>query len=353
MKIKIMPRILFSALLTQLVLLLPDFLYSQTDFYRGKTITIVQGRSAGGTGDFRVRAVAPFLQKYILGNPTIAHEYMDGGGGRKAANHIFNTARPDGLTIGNIGSGAVISAVLGDIGVQYDIDKLHFAGTPDSAVQYLLLTRREAGFRNLDKLRQASGMRFGGLSVGHTIDTVGRIMFWLLGLKEIKEITGFSAPERNAALLRGEIDGLVTPDDFFARNPEWLDKGLVDLHVILSVPREEMHPRFSSLPELDGFVKTERERKLLTMFRNFRLAGAAPFILPPAMPKDRVEIFKEALRKTFNDPAFFAEYRKVAGEDPTPLMPEAHEKAIRDLPRDAETVALYKKFASAEPLPPR
>ena len=34
-------------------------------------------------------------------------------------------------------------------------------------------------------------------------------------------------------------------------------------------------------------------------------------------------------------------------------MPEAHEKAIRDLPRDAETVALYKKFASAEPLPPR
>jgi hypothetical protein len=352
MKPKIMTWILCSALVTQLAML-ADFVYAQSDFYRGKTITIVQGRSAGGTGDFRVRVVAPFLQKYIPGNPMIVHEYMDGGGGRKATNHIFNTARPDGLTIGNVGSGAITSAVLGDIGVQYDIDKLHFAGTPDSAVQYLLLTRREAGFRTLDQLRQASGMRFGGLSVGHTIDTVGRIMFWLLGLKEIKEITGFAAPERNAALLRGEIDGLVTPDDFFARNPEWLDKGLVDLHVILSVPRKEMHPRFSSLPELDGFVKTERERKLLTMFRNFRLAGAAPFILPPAMPKDRVEIIKEALRKTFNDPAFFAEYRKIAGEDPTPLMPEAHEKAIRDLPRDAETVALFKKFAGSGAIPPR
>ena len=46
MKIKIMPRILCSALLIQLVLL-PDFLYSQCDFYRGKTITIIHGRSAG------------------------------------------------------------------------------------------------------------------------------------------------------------------------------------------------------------------------------------------------------------------------------------------------------------------
>jgi hypothetical protein len=352
MKIKIMTWILCSALLTQLVLL-PDFVYAQSDFYRGKTITIVQGRSAGGSGDFRVRAVAPFLQKYIPGNPTIAYEYMDGGGGRKAANHIFNTARPDGLTIGNVGSGAVTSAVLGEIGVQYDIDKLHFAGTPDSAVQYLLLTRREAGFRTLDKLQQTAGLRFGGLSVGHTIDTVGRIMIWLVGLKEIKEITGFSAPERRAALMRGEIDGYVTPDDFFAREPEWLDKPLVDLHVILAIPREGRHQRFYYLPEIDGFVKTERERRLLTMFRNFRLSGAAPFILPPAMPKDRVEIIKEAMRKSFKDPAFFAEHRKLVGDDPSPLMPEAHEKALRDLPRDAETVELYKKFAGPGPLPPR
>ena len=109
MKTKIMRRILCSALLTQLVLL-PDFLYSQSDFYRGKTITIIHGRSAGGSGDFRARAVAPFLQKYIPGNPTIVHEHMDGAGGRKAANHIFNTARPDGLTIGSVPVAAWLSA---------------------------------------------------------------------------------------------------------------------------------------------------------------------------------------------------------------------------------------------------
>src|SRR5262245_13354447 len=255
MKIKIMTWTLCSARLTERVVL-AAFVYAQSDFYRGKTITIVQGRSAGGTGDFRVRVLAPFLQKYIPGNPMIVHEYMDGGGGRKAANHIFNTVRPDGLTIGNVGSGAITSAVLGETGVRYDIDKLHFAGTADSAVQYLLLTRRDAGFGTLGKLQQASGLRFGGLSIGHTIDTVGRIMIWLLGLKEIKEITGFSSPERNAALLRGEIDAMAATDEAFAvRKADWLEKGLIDFHVLYAIPREAKHPRFYYLPEIDGFAK--------------------------------------------------------------------------------------------------
>jgi hypothetical protein len=45
--------------------------------------------------------------------------------------------------------------------------------------------------------------------------------------------------------------------------------------------------------------------------------------------------------------------RARAAEDPSPLMPEANEKAIRELPRDRETIELYKKFAGAGPLPPR
>jgi tripartite-type tricarboxylate transporter receptor subunit TctC len=39
--------------------------YAQADFYKGKTITVVQIVDAGGTGDLRRRALFPFLQKYI------------------------------------------------------------------------------------------------------------------------------------------------------------------------------------------------------------------------------------------------------------------------------------------------
>jgi len=323
---------------------------AQSNFYQGKTITLVNGRSTGGSGDFRARAVVPFLQKYIPGNPTIVNEYMDGAGGRKAANYIFNNARPDGLTIGSVGSGVVVSAVLGETGVQYDIDKLHFVGTPYSASHYVLITRREAGLTTLDKLRQATGLRIGSQAVGHSNYTIGRIMTWLLGLKDTKEVIGFTNPERRAAIIRGEIDGYAVSDSGVL--PEWLEKNLVDVHVILAVPRNNKHPIFHQVPELDGFVKNEGERRVVTMYRNFSLTGA-PFILPPAMPKDRVEIIKDALRKSFNDPAFLQEYRKLVGDDPSPLMPEENEKAIRELPRDRETVELYKKFAGAGPIPLR
>jgi hypothetical protein len=57
------------------------------------------------------------------------------------------------------------------------------------------------------------------------------------------------------------------------------------------------------------------------------------------------------LRSAFKDPDFVKEYRKVVGEDPTPLLPDQNERAIRELPRDPEIVELFKKFAGAGPLP--
>jgi putative tricarboxylic transport membrane protein len=80
--------------------------------------------AAGGIGDMRRKALFPFLQKYIPGNPTIVSEYMPGSGGRKAANYIYRTARPDGLTIGGLSASVVTTAVLDTAGVQYDLDKL-------------------------------------------------------------------------------------------------------------------------------------------------------------------------------------------------------------------------------------
>ena len=97
-----------------LLIVFPRLALAQAPFYQGKTVTIVQGRDAGGTGDMRVRALMPFLQKHIPGNPTIVNEYMPGGGSRKAANHVYKSVRPDGLTIGNLGLGMVSSALLGE-----------------------------------------------------------------------------------------------------------------------------------------------------------------------------------------------------------------------------------------------
>jgi hypothetical protein len=59
------------------------------------------------------------------------------------------------------------------------------------------------------------------------------------------------------------------------------------------------------------------------------------------------------MRKTLNDPEFYAEFKKLVGEEPTPLMPEELEKAIRDLPRDREVIELFNKLSSADAMPQR
>lgn len=350
MKTQSLTRILCSALLLQLVLL-PDFLYAQADFYKGKTIRIVHGRNPGGSGDLRVKGMVPFLQKYIPGNPTIVHEFMPGGGGRKTANYIFGSAAPDGLTIGNTGGGMVANAVLGETGVKYDLDKLIFLGAPYSSTHYIFLTRRQAGARNLETLRSISGLRIGAQSVGHTIYNIGRVFAWVGSLKEPNFVSGYSTPERDAALMNGEIDAMATADDHVTRNIEWVKNQQVDLHLMIAVPKGLKHPQYQ-LPDLETFAKSERERKVIAMFRNLRLTGS-PFFVPPGTPADRIEILAQAVTKTFKDPAFPQEYKKLVGDDPSPLFPEENQRAIRELPRDAETIGLFKKLAGPGPLPPR
>jgi len=125
---------------------------AQVPFYQDKTITVILGGPPAGSADLRTRAVNSLLRKHIPGNPTIIVQYMAAGGGRQAANHVYRIARPDGLTIGSMGAALVANAVLGEPGVEYDIDKLIYLGTPDSAQHYLFITNKEAGLSNLEKL---------------------------------------------------------------------------------------------------------------------------------------------------------------------------------------------------------
>jgi tripartite-type tricarboxylate transporter receptor subunit TctC len=326
---------------------------AQAPFYQDKTITVILGGPPSGSADLRTRGVISTLRKHIPGNPTIVMQYMGGGGGRQAANHVFGVAKPDGLTIGSMGAALVTNAVLGATGVQYDIDKLTYLGTPDSAQHYLFITHRHAGLDSLEKLRAASGVRIGGQSVGHPIYITGRLFAFLLGLKEPRFVVGFTGPEIDIAVERREVDARAnTGDSMVRRNRAWLEKGLVDVHASIEIPKGERHPKFAQVPDLETFTKADREKKILEMFRAFRLAGQN-FFLPPGVPKERVEILRDAMRKTLSDPEFLKEYQKVSGEAPTPLMPEALEKAVRELPRDAEVIGIFNKLAGGDPLPGR
>ena len=329
--------------------------FPQTSFFQGKTVTIVQSSAPGGVGDMRTKAIVPFLQKYIPGNPTIVMEYMDGGGGRKAANHLYKSVRPDGLTIGRMSTPFVMHPILGESGVLYDIDKVSYLGTSYSGGYHIFLTRKEAGLDNREKLRAASGVRIGSQSVGHLIYISGRMFAYLIGLKQPKFVTGYNAPELDVAIEQGEIDGRTTvADSLLHEKPQWVDKNLMDFHGIIEIPkgRKHSHRRFAELSDIESFAKSAMDRKLVALYRSF-VGSGNPYILPPGTPKDRVQILQEAMRKTYRDPEFFKEYRKLSGLEAEPQMPEELEQTIRDMPRDREAVDLFKKLTGPDPLPQR
>jgi hypothetical protein len=102
------------------------------------------------------------------------------------------------------------------------------------------------------------------------------------------------------------------------RNPDWLDKGVMNFHAIMEIPKGEKHPRLGQLPEIGSFAKTEKENRLLALWRAFRGVGS-PYILPPGTPKDRVAILETAMQKTFKDPEFPLYFKKLLTEDPSPM----------------------------------
>jgi tripartite-type tricarboxylate transporter receptor subunit TctC len=326
---------------------------AQSQFYQGKTITMIASRAPGGTGDLRDKALLPFLRKYIPGNPNVVMDYMDGGGGRKAANFLYSNARPDGLTIGALSSGTITLAILGETGVAYNVDRFIYLGASESSSHQIIYTRKELGLNGLDKLRAKAGLRIGAQTIGHVSHVSGRLFAYFLDLKDPRFIVGYSSPEVDVALLRGELDARANlATSMLRRNPDWLEKNLMDFHAIMEIPKGVKHPRFPNVPEIESFTRSELDQQVLAAWRIFRLAGS-PYVFPPGTPQERVDAVQGAMRKALSDAEFHKEYLKLVGEEPNPLMPEELANAIKSIPRNAEVADIIKKLSGAGPLPPR
>ncbi|MBI4526125.1 MAG: hypothetical protein HY695_20190 [Deltaproteobacteria bacterium] len=342
----------FAALLIELFI--ADYALPQTP-YEDKTITVIVGSGAGGSLDQWNRAAVSVFRRHVPGNPAVVMEYMPGAGGRRAANHIYKAARPDGLTIGALSGPFITDAIFGEVGVVYDIHKFIYLGAIMSGSPRSFFTRKAAGLDSLEKLRDASGVRIGARAVGHALYLDGRIFAYLIGMREPKFVVGYGGEEILVGLMRGEVDAYT--QDITAtlqRHSDWVEKGLMDFHATIELPkgRKHPHPLFARLPDLENFAKSDRERKFLTLARTLRWIGQ-PWVLPPGTPEDRVQILREAMAKAFKDPEYNTEFKKLAVEEPKPLAPEELEDTVRRLPRDPDILDLFKKLNGPDPLPPR
>jgi tripartite-type tricarboxylate transporter receptor subunit TctC len=100
-----------------------------SDFYRGKTVTIIVGYTAGGGYDLYARALGRHMGKHLPGNPNFIVQNITGAGSLNAANHIYNVSAKDGTVFGTFGRGLPMEPLIGTAKVQFDATKFIWLGS--------------------------------------------------------------------------------------------------------------------------------------------------------------------------------------------------------------------------------
>src|SRR5258708_35992548 len=122
--------------------------------YAGKTVTIIVGFKPGGGYDAVARVLARHLTKHIPGKPTVIVQNMPGGNSIIAANHIYNVAKADGLTLGTFNRNLPIAQLTKVAGVKFDM--LQFAWIGSAANETTILAgRNELPYKTFHDLRNA------------------------------------------------------------------------------------------------------------------------------------------------------------------------------------------------------
>jgi tripartite-type tricarboxylate transporter receptor subunit TctC len=305
----------------------PGLIYAQ-DFYKGKTVRVIVGGSAGGGFDTYSRVLARHLGKYIPGNPAIFVENMTGAGTLIAAKYLHSSAKPDGLTFGIFNGGLILGRVLGLKGIDFDVRELEFIGVPvqDSTVCAL---RKESGVTNMDHwYASKTPIKLGGLGPGNsTSDTVRAIKATLdLPIQLVEGYKGTA--EMRMAADGGELHGACWAWE--SMKAAWI-KGFQsgEVNVVLQVTAKKL-PDFPNVPLALDLAKTAEARQLLKAGAIDSAAIVRVYVTAPRTPKDRLQILRGAFAKTLIDPDFVAEAKKI-NIDINPLTGEEVKKIVDDL----------------------
>jgi len=302
---------------------------SADDFYKGKTVRIVVGFSAGGGFDTYSRALARHMSKHIPGQPAVAVENMTGAGSLIAANHVYKVAKPDGLTVGHFIGGLFLGQVLGQKGIEFDARKFEYIGAPITDHVVCALTKA-SGIASIENwIAAKTPVKMGGIAPGtSTPDNATRILKTALGLP-IQLVTGYkgTADVRLAAESGEVAGGCWGWDSVSVTWRKALDSG--DAKVVLQANRRN-HPDLPQVPQAIKFAKTEEGRKMIEVGIHGDSDIVRTYTLPPGTPKDRVQLLRAAFDATLKDPDFLADAKKSKlNVDPVPV--EEIEKDINGL----------------------
>lgn len=318
-------------------------------FYKGKTLKVLVGTTAGSLYDLWARTVAAHIGRHIPGNPETLAQNMPGAGHKIATNYMYNVAKPDGLTIiGSILPGVYMDQLVGRPEVKYDWAKFVWIGSPVKSESQMTM-RVDTRYKSIEDMRNAKEpIRCGSTGTSGTDYMVSRLLEEIVPPLKIHSVLGYpGGPELDLAIERGEIVcRTFTIETYFAREPyiTWKKKGFVFNPFQTGRKRDARLAEVPTLHEIMDHYKTaESGRRLATVILANGSLGR-PIFTSPGTPPDRVKVLRDAFEKMLKDPVFLDDVKKKKFEL-DPISGEELEAIVREvMTQPPETIDRLKKL---------
>ncbi|MPY72370.1 MAG: hypothetical protein GEU92_20135 [Alphaproteobacteria bacterium] len=303
-----------------------------SDFYKGKTVTLIVGSGEGGSYDFMGRLIARHLQSHIPGKPNIIVNNMPGASSVRATGYVYNVALKDGSVMALVQPTVVLNKLI-EPDAKYKPQELNWLGRV-APITLAGVVWHTAPADTVDEAKKHE-LIFGASGATGYAAIIPWAMNNIVGTK-FRVVRGYkSMASEIVAMERGEIQGIGSLgwDYFPSRRPEWVENRTVRPLYVIGMERHDTLPNVPTVVEL---ANTDLDRNVMQLFAGTISIGYA-VMTPPGVPSERIDALQDALAKVAKDEAFLkdAQKRKLQID---PLTGSQVQKLVADVVEAPEAV---------------
>ncbi|HKT18984.1 MAG TPA: tripartite tricarboxylate transporter substrate-binding protein [Stellaceae bacterium] len=310
-------------------------------FYKGRTVTIDIGYSAGGGYDLYARTLARHLGDHIPGHPSVIPQNMPGAGSLKVVNYLYNVAPKDGTVIATFARGMAMQPLFDKTGIEFDAQKLNWIGSITNEVS-ICAFRSDSGIKTWQDMLTKS-YTVGGTGSGSDTDVFPDVLRHMFHMK-IKLVTGYpGGKDVLLAMQRGEVNGRCGWSWSSVKSTSYALYQKKEIFVPVQLALKK-HPDLPDVPLIMDLTKDPEETAALKLIFA-RQSVARPYAAPPGVPAERIAALRKAFDDTMKDPAFVSEAEKtdlevqpVSGEEVQALVAELYQSSPKVIKMAAEAV---------------
>jgi tripartite-type tricarboxylate transporter receptor subunit TctC len=294
----------FVAAIVAALIFLSPARAQDNDFYRGKTLNIVVGYSAGGGYDQYARLLARHFGRHVPGNPTIVVQNMPGAASFTAVRYLSTAGPKDGTAIAMFDPGLILESLSAPERFNVKFSDYQWLGGMSREVTFCYAWHA-TGIKTWNDMMGRKEFLLGLTAKGSAVYANAASLRRIFNAP-IRQIAGYpGSNEQRLALERGEIEGLCA--SWSAIPQDWIVNRKIA--PLARFAPQRPHDMPAGTPYVNDLAKTQEQKDVLNILNAPGQLGR-PFIAAKEAPRERMRVLAAALAETLKDPALLADAKK-------------------------------------------